>query len=103
MKHSNRRSTVSWTPDNKGFFYNRYDEPRVNLEFQATNYFQKLYYHVIGTPQEDDELVYFRADEKEWVYEAVVTDDGAYLVIHVWNATGIEIARCYRAQLRPGA
>ncbi len=89
-------SSVSWTADNRGFFYCRYDEPVKDLEFQGANYFQKLYYHRVGTPQPEDELVYFRPDEKEWVYDAVVTDDGRYLIIHVWKATGIHNAIFYR-------
>ncbi len=89
-------SSASWTIDSQGFYYCRYDEPRKDLEYQATNYFQKVYYHRLGTPQSDDELIYFRPDRKEWVYEAVVSEDGRYLVIHVWNATEINNAVFYR-------
>ena len=47
-----------WTKDGKGFFYSRYDEPRGGNALQDVNYFQKLYYHRLGTPQADDVLVY---------------------------------------------
>src|SRR5687767_8074749 len=40
-------SGVSWTPDNLGFFYGRYDEPEEDL-YQARNYYQKIYRHVVG-------------------------------------------------------
>ena len=43
-------SEASWTKDNKGFFYSRYDEP-TGAAMRDTNYFQKLYYHALGTPQ----------------------------------------------------
>jgi prolyl oligopeptidase len=89
-------STVSWTADDKGFFYCRYDEPEKGEMFRSSNYFQKLYHHLVGTPQSEDRLVYFRPDEKEWVYEAQTSDDGVYLIIHVWNATGINNALFYR-------
>jgi prolyl oligopeptidase len=89
-------STVSWTADNTGFFYCRYDEPNKDEMFRSSNYFQKLYHHLVGTPQSEDRLVYFRPEEKEWVYEAQTSEDGVYLIIHVWNATGINNALFYR-------
>lgn len=80
-------SGASWTKDGKGFFYSRYDEPKQGAELSASNYFQKLYYHKLGTPQAEDELVYERKDEKEWGFGGYVTDDGNYLVITVWKGT----------------
>src|SRR6185369_284015 len=76
--------------------YCRYDEPAKDEEYEATNYFQKVFYHRLGTPQAEDELTYFRADQKEWVYDAVVSEDGRYLIIHVWNATSVNNAVFYR-------
>ncbi len=80
-------STVAWTSDSQGFFYSRYDKPASEAEFTGVNYFQKLYYHRIGTPQSDDRLVYERKDQKEWGFRALVTDDGKFLVISVWRGT----------------
>lgn len=76
-------SGASWTKDGKGFFYGGYDAPKEGDEFEQVNYFQKLYYHRLGTPQADDELVYERKDEKEWSFGGTVTDDGRYLIIDV--------------------
>ena len=80
-------SSVSWTPDNQGFFYSRYDKPAEGTKFQGTNYYQKLYYHKLGEPQSKDRLVYERKDEKEWGFGGYVTEDGGYLIIHVWRGT----------------
>ena len=41
-------SGASWTKDGKGFFYSRYDEPK-GTALRDANYFQKLYYHKLGT------------------------------------------------------
>lgn len=79
-------SSVSWTSDNKGFFYSRYDEPKAE-QFTGVNYFQKLYYHRLGTRQSEDVLVYQRTDEKEWGFAGKVTEDAKYLVISVWRGT----------------
>lgn len=80
-------SSASWTHDGKGFFYSRYDEPKAGEELKGANYFHKLYYHKLGTPQSDDGLVYERKDQKEWGFGGGVTDDGKYLIINVWQGT----------------
>jgi prolyl oligopeptidase len=80
-------SAASWTKDGKGFFYSRYDEPKDGAELTGTNYYQKVYYHKIGTPQSDDPLVYERKDQKEWGFSGNVTDDGRYLILSVSQGT----------------
>jgi prolyl oligopeptidase len=80
-------SSVSWTKDSDGFFYSRYDEPEAGTEFTGTNYFHKLYYHRLGQSQDQDELVYERADFKDWGFQGEVTEDGRYLIILVWRGT----------------
>jgi prolyl oligopeptidase len=80
-------SGASWTKDGKGFFYSRYDEPKAGTQMTGANYFHKLYYHRLGTPQADDVLVYDRPDQKEWNINGGVTDDGRYLIISTTQGT----------------
>src|SRR5262249_5647484 len=80
-------SRASWTRDGKGFFYSRYDEPNEKTKLEDANYFHKLYFHRLGTPQTEDELVYERKDQKEWGFGGEVTEDGRYLIINVWRGT----------------
>jgi len=80
-------SGASWTPDGKGFFYSRYDEPKTGAQLASVNEYQKLYYHRLGTPQAEDALIYERRDQREWGFSGNVTDDGRYLIIHVWVGT----------------
>jgi prolyl oligopeptidase len=80
-------SGISWTKDNQGFFYSRYDEPTKGSELEDINYYQKLYYHKIGTEQSEDILIYHRPDQKEWGFSGNVTEDGHYLIISVWRGT----------------
>ncbi len=74
-------SGASWSADGKGFYYSRYDKPEESTKLAGANYFHKVYYHAIGTPQSADVLVYDRPDKKDWIINADVTDDGKYLVI----------------------
>ncbi len=80
-------SGASWTKDGKGFFYSRYDEPDAKAALTKVNYFQKLYYHKLGTPQSEDKLIYHRPDQKEWGFGGNVTEDGKYLIITVTRGT----------------
>jgi prolyl oligopeptidase len=80
-------SGASWTHDQQGFFYSRYDEPDSAAQLEAVNYYQKLYYHRLGTPQSDDLLIYERSDQKEWGFGGGVSEDGRYLIISVWKGT----------------
>lgn len=80
-------SGATWTHDNQGFFYSRYDEPNAKTRLEDANYYQKLYYHRLGTPQSEDVLIYHRPDQKEWMFGAEVTNDGRYLLIYVSRST----------------
>jgi len=80
-------SDVSWTKDARGFFYCRYDEPKQAEQFQGVNYFQKLWYHRLGTLQAQDVLVHEEPGHKDWSFEHVVSEDGKYLVILVRQGT----------------
>ncbi|MDY7575916.1 prolyl oligopeptidase family serine peptidase [Actimicrobium sp. CCI2.3] len=80
-------SGASWSKDGKGFFYSRYDAPSEATKLAEANYFQKLYYHQIGTLQSADVLVYDRPDHKDWGFDGRVTDDGKYLIITIWQGT----------------
>ncbi|MDR7333547.1 prolyl oligopeptidase family serine peptidase [Roseateles asaccharophilus] len=81
-------SSAAWTADGKGFFYSRYDAPKEGEKLKGANYFQKLYYHRLGTSQSDDVLVTENRDDKEWGFGADVSDDGQLLLISVWKSAG---------------
>jgi prolyl oligopeptidase len=93
-------SGASWTKDNKGFFYSRYDEP-TGAAMRDTNYFQKLYYHRLGTPQSEDKLTYERPDNKEMMFSGNVSDDGHYLIIHVSEGTSPKNRLYYKDLTQP--
>ncbi|MBM3848473.1 MAG: S9 family peptidase, partial [Verrucomicrobia bacterium] len=96
-------SGASWTRDNRGFFYSRYDEPKPGENLKGVNYYHKLYYHRIGTPQSEDRLVYQRQDQKEWGFSGEVTEDGRYLLIHVSQGTSPKNRVFYQDLQKPDA
>jgi prolyl oligopeptidase len=74
---------VAWTPDQRGFYYQRFPEPKAGEALREQNQNAKLYLHRIGQPQSADTLVYERPDQPKWMFDANVTDDGRYLVLVV--------------------
>ncbi|MBW4569072.1 MAG: prolyl oligopeptidase family protein [Tolypothrix carrinoi HA7290-LM1] len=96
-------SGASWTNDNQGFFYSRYDEPNEKTKLEDVNYYQKLYYHKLGTSQSEDTLIYQRPDQKEWGFGKAVTEDGHYLVISVWSGTDSKNLFFYKDLTNPNA
>ncbi|MBV8608965.1 MAG: S9 family peptidase [Singulisphaera sp.] len=96
-------SDASWTKDGKGFYYSRFPEPEPGEGLKGVNYYQKLYYHKLGTPQSDDVLVYERPDHKEWEFHGLATDDGKYLIITVTKGTDDKHRILYKALDVPDA
>ncbi len=94
-------SSVDWTKDGRGLFYCRYAEPQEGEQFQSLNLNQKIYYHRVGTPQDDDVLVYCRPDHPDWGFQVEVTEDGQYLVITVWKGTDDKYRVFYKDLTEP--
>ncbi len=83
----NRNGGVSWLNDNSGFFYSSYAPVEKGEELKTTTYFQKLYFHKLGTPQSEDYIVYERPDNKEYFVSGGVTEDGNWLIINIGKGT----------------
>jgi prolyl oligopeptidase len=82
-------ATAAWTPDNRGFLYERYPTPANGQTYKGALYGQAIYYHKLGTPQSQDSLFYYRADHKNWIYGANVTEDGRYAVVSITSNESI--------------
>jgi len=80
-------SGISWTKDDKGFFYSRYPAPPAGAVISDRVHDQALYYHVLGAPQSNDKLIYARPDLPEWIVGSQVSEDGRYLFIVLVNGT----------------
>lgn len=87
-------TNMAWM-DDQGFYYSRFPQPGTVPEEDESNYSQ-VYWHQLGTPQEDDVLIYDRSDAKELSFHPDVTADQAYLVIHVSHGTDSRNGFYYR-------
>jgi prolyl oligopeptidase len=82
-------SGAAWRRDGSGFYYARYAAPATGEAYAETNYNQQLFFHRRNTAQSADALVYERPDQKEWGFDSVVSEDGRYLILHVWQGTDV--------------
>jgi prolyl oligopeptidase len=80
-------SGAAWLLDGSGFYYACYQVPQAGLAYEEANYDQKVYFHRLGTSQTEDTLAYQRPDQREWIYDARVSDDGRFLILHVEQGT----------------
>ena len=96
-------SGAEWPPDGRGFFYGRFPEPRPGDDLKGANYYQKVYYHRLGTPQADDRLVWEDPEHKDWRAVPHVTDDGAYLILTIQKGTDAKYRILYRPLDQPDA
>ena len=87
---------LAWAKDGSGVYYSRYPAPEEAERFQTLNLNQAVYFHELGTKQEQDELVYRNREHPEWNYSTTVTDDGRFLVVTVWIGTDARYQILYR-------
>ena len=80
-------SSIAWTKDGKGFFYGRYPEPPKGKEIETAVRDKKIFYHVLGTPQSADRLVYERTDDPTLFIDAEIDETGRYLFIETNKGT----------------
>ncbi|MCE9927461.1 S9 family peptidase, partial [Aeromonas media] len=79
-------SGISWL-GNEGFFYSSYDKPD-GSELSAKTDRHKLYFHRLGTAQQEDRLVFGAIPAQQHRYVgASVTEDDRFLLISAANST----------------
>ena len=80
-------TSISWDRDTQGFYYSRYDAAEQATLLQAENTHHKLYYHKLGTPQEQDALVCEVPDRPRCLLGGEVSFDNKYLIVNYFEGS----------------
>lgn len=78
-------SGIAWQ-GNTGFYYSTYDQPGAGSQLSGKTEQHKLYFHVLGTTPDEDQLI-FGADVQRRYVGAGLTEDEQYLIISAANST----------------
>lgn len=89
-------SGAGWSGD--GFFYSRYPAPKAGQELSGNNQYHSVYFHKLGTPQSEDELVFRDDDNPNNYHYGGVTEDGDYFVMY--DAPGTDGFAAYYKDLK---
>jgi prolyl oligopeptidase len=86
-------SGFGWTKDHRGFFYSRYPAPAAEAGTGKTfskleN--QRMYYHRLGTSQEEDRLIHELPEEPKWFVRGGTSEDGRFVVIAISRGSSSE-------------
>jgi len=77
---------IAWK-GNEGFYYSTYDKPKVGSQLSGMTQYHKLYYHVLGTPQSQDKLIFGGEQTPRRYIGAYLTEDERFLVITAATTT----------------
>ena len=74
-------SNAAWRGN--GFYYSRYPAPAKGKELSAVNENHQVFYHRIGTPQSQDELVFEDAKNPQRFHSLQTTEDERFAILDV--------------------
>lgn len=74
-------TSADWRGD--GFYYSAYDRPAAGKEFSNANENHKIYYHKMGTPQSQDQLVFEDPANPLHFHSAGLSSDQRYLFVSI--------------------
>lgn len=78
-------SGIAWYKD--GFFYSRFPEPKKGDELKSSNQFQQVYYHKMGTRQDQDQLIFEDKQNPFNGHYAAITEDERFLILSISKGT----------------
>ncbi len=79
-------SGVSWK-GKEGFYYSSYDKPEEGSDLSGMTQYHKLYYHQLGTPQSEDELVFGGEQASRRYIGGYTSEDERWLIITAATST----------------
>jgi prolyl oligopeptidase len=81
-----RYSNVAWLPGGKAFYYTRRLPPEAVPDGES-QYHRRVYLHQIGTPADEDALIFGEGRDKTDYYAVSVSRDGRWLTISASRGT----------------
>jgi len=81
-----RYSNVAWLPGGKAFYYTRRLPPSA-VPDDESQYHRRVYLHQLGTPAEEDALIFGEGRDKTDYYSVSVSRDGRWLAITASRGT----------------
>jgi prolyl oligopeptidase len=81
-----RACSLSWLPDNSGFYYSRYPE--------GDQYNRKIYRHVLGQPWQDDELIFDDLPVPDAWSMVAANKEGTHVLVSVgvgWSRNDVHL------------
>lgn len=88
-------SGIEWREN--GFYYSRYDEPKEGEELSGVNKNNKVYYHIVGTDQSEDELIYQDPENPLYGWYLGTSYDEKLLFLSGSNPNGKGNSLAYKA------
>lgn len=76
-----RFTGIAWAHDGSGFFYCRFPKPPTTNAFDAPAIRHSVWFHTLGTSQDDDRQVHATPEGQVMIHAVSVTADGRYAVI----------------------
>ena len=72
---------------NDGFFYSRYPAPKEGEALKGNNLMHSVYYHKLGTPQSEDQLIYEDKANPTFYHYGGTTEEEDYFVMYAAPGT----------------
>jgi len=79
-------SGLSWKGD-EGFYYSRYPEPQEGDILKGKNQFHQVWYHKLGSPQQEDVLIMKDDDHPLRNMGGFLTEDNRFLIVRTSEGT----------------
>jgi prolyl oligopeptidase len=84
-----RFTAIVWAADGSGFFYARFPQPAGGTADPSPVTNHAVYFHAVGTPQSDDQLIFADPARPELMHYIDRTADGRYLTISSLPGTSV--------------
>jgi len=87
-------SGAAWSED--GFFYGKFPKAPQGKELSSQNFYKQIFYHKLGTNQNEDVLVYEDPEHPKRGMYPTTTEDGQYLLLYLSEGATSNSALYYK-------